>query len=205
MYTDVSGIILSGGKSSRMGTDKALLKSGDVTIIQRLTKLMQSVFKEVFIITNTPEDYSFLNVPVYEDIIKHKGPLSGIHSGLVHSSKEKNFFISCDMPLISAEFINYLIEYNSDKPAVYCIASGKRQYLAGVYKKRLLPEIENILTAGPTNSKKKENQFSIKNLLKNTEAEIIIAEKLPFFSENLFFNLNTPNDFEKLKQILLSQ
>ena len=80
MYNDITGIILSGGKSSRMGKNKSLLKIGDKTIIERMCDLMKSLFTEIILITNTPDDYSFLDLTVYKDVYKHKGPLAGIHS-----------------------------------------------------------------------------------------------------------------------------
>jgi len=199
VYTDITGVILTGGKSSRMGTDKALLKLGDESIIERMTTLMKSIFNEVFIVTNTPDDYRYLSVPLYEDIYKHKGPLSGIHSGLVHSSTNKNFFISCDLPLVSVELIKYIIEFKSDKHIRYCFASGRHHYLAGIYRKELLPEIERIFASNLDDSEKKTEQFSIRNLINIVDAETIHVEKLSFYRDELFFNLNTQEDFEHLK------
>ena len=76
MYKDVTGIILSGGKSSRMGVNKSLLKIGELTIIERVRDLMKSLFNEVILITNDPADYKFLNIPIYEDVFTRKGPLA---------------------------------------------------------------------------------------------------------------------------------
>jgi len=84
MYRDVTGIILSGGKSSRMGGNKSLLKIGDTTIIERVRDLMKSLFSDVILITNDPADYKFLNIPIFEDIFKHKGPLR-INSFIIFS------------------------------------------------------------------------------------------------------------------------
>lgn len=186
----------------RMGLDKALLKAGNETIIERLTGLMKSIFSQVFIVTNTPVNYKFLNVPVHEDVLKYKGPLSGIHSGLIHSSTDKNFFLSCDLPLITKELIEYIVEYESEKSVRFCIAGKHHHYLAGMYSKSLIPEIEKIINVNPERPGKKEQKFSIKNLLSKTQAEIINAENLPFYNKNLFFNLNTKEDFELLKKIL---
>jgi molybdopterin-guanine dinucleotide biosynthesis protein A len=205
LYKEITGIILSGGKSSRMGTDKALLKLGDETIIERITNLMKSIFSDVFIVTNSPEEYKSLNISLYEDIYKSKGPLSGIHSGLVHSSTDKNFFISCDLPLISKELIEHIVEFKSEKLIRYCFANGRHHYLAGVYSKNLIPEIEEILNVSPNQSEKKEHKFSIKSLIMNIEAEIINVENLSFYNADLFFNLNTPKDFEYLKGIISQQ
>ena len=92
MYTDITGIILAGGKSTRMGANKSFLKIGEQTVIERITYLMKSVFTNVIIISNTPDEYIFLNLPIYEDVYKGKGPLAGIHSGLKNSDTQKNFY-----------------------------------------------------------------------------------------------------------------
>lgn len=205
MYTDTTGIILSGGKSSRMGSNKALLKLGSETIIERMTKLMKSIFSDVFIMTNTPEEYKFLNIPLFEDIYKNKGPLSGIHSGLTHSSTDKNFFISCDLPLITRELIDYIVEFKSDKSIRYCFADGRPHYLAGVYSKDLILEIEKIIASNSHDLEGKTEYFSIRNLISKIEAEIINIEHLSFYNENSFFNLNTTEDFEQLENILSQQ
>lgn len=70
MYSDITGIILAGGKSLRMGENKSLLKIGYKTIIGRIVELMKSIFKDIILITNTQLEYSFLQIPLYEDIYK---------------------------------------------------------------------------------------------------------------------------------------
>ncbi len=120
MYKDVTGIILSGGKSSRMGVNKSLLKVGEITIVERMSDLMQSLFREVILITNDPADYKFLNIPIFEDLFKQKGPLAGIHSGLTHSSTEENFIISCDLPFITEKMIKYIVDFKTEKLITDC-------------------------------------------------------------------------------------
>jgi molybdopterin-guanine dinucleotide biosynthesis protein A len=205
LYKDISGIILAGGKSSRMGTDKALLKVGDEKIIEKIVRLIQPLFKNVLIITNTPTDYDFLKIPLYEDIYKHRGPLSGIHSGLVHSTTEKNFIISCDLPFLSEQLIRYVVEYDSNKPVRYCFTANRHNYLAGIYSKEIISDVERILSGGIRTSDKKEKLYSVKNLFNNIEAEIILVEKLSFYSDELFFNINTPEDFKHLNKISKSR
>lgn len=85
MYKDITGIILAGGKSKRMGLNKSFLKVGEVTMIERTTELMKSLFERVILITNTPDEYKFLGIEMFEDIYKNVGPLAGIHSGLSHA------------------------------------------------------------------------------------------------------------------------
>ena len=75
MYDDITAIILSGGKSTRMGTNKSFLKIGDKTVIERMRDLLQSIFKDVILITNEPDDYKFFGLPIYVDIFRHSALL----------------------------------------------------------------------------------------------------------------------------------
>ncbi|WP_337866217.1 molybdenum cofactor guanylyltransferase [Ignavibacterium sp.] len=198
IYSDITGVILAGGKSSRMGTDKSFLKLGDQTIIERIAELMKSIFSKLIIITNTPEEYKFLNLPLYEDIYKWKGPLAGIHSALTHSTTEKIFVLSCDVPLMRREMIQYLVEYKSEKQIIFCEAAGYHQPLVGVYSIEIYSEVEKFLTQNEMNDK------SIHQFLKNVDAEIIHPEKLPFYKDELFFNVNKPEDYNQIQKLFHS-
>jgi len=190
MYFDITGIILSGGKSSRMGENKSLLKIGNKTIIERIVELMKDIFSENIIITNTPDEYKFLQLPLYEDIYKWKGPLAGIHSGLTYSKTEKNFVISCDTPLMIKEMIQYIVNFQTRKPIVFCRAAGYRQPLIGVYKKQIIIENEKLLSNNDETTDKSFHHF-----LKKVNAEIIDPQDLPFYKDELFFNVNSPDDY----------
>jgi len=208
MYNDVTGIILSGGKSSRMGGNKSLLKIGDQTIIERVRDLMKSLFNEVILITNEPADYKFLNIPIYEDLFKHKGPLAGIHSGLTYSSSEKNFIISCDLPFITPEIIKYLFDFKTEKLITVAEADGYIQQLAGKYSKESVYEAEKILNDQLSAEAKGGNQtkkdISALKLINKVGAEIISAESLPFYKEEIFFNMNNVEDYKFLLEKLNS-
>lgn len=197
MHNDITGIILAGGKSSRMGVNKSFLKLRELTFIEIISELMQNIFANVMIITNTPSEYKFLNLPLYEDIYKEKGPLGGIHSVLTHSLTERNFVLSCDTPFMTHEMIEYLINYRTDKPVLFCRAAGYHQPLAGMYEKKILPVIEKILLDDDLKDKKSFHQF-----LKNVEAEIIDPEKLSFYEDKLFYNVNKPEDYKLIKEKL---
>jgi len=202
MYKDVTGIILSGGKSSRMDGNKSLLKIGELTIIERVRDLMKSIFDKVILITNDPADYKFLNIPIFEDIFKHKGPLAGIHSGLTHSSSEKNFIISCDLPFITPEMIKYLVDFKTEKLITVVKADGYIQQLVSKYAKECVYEAEKILNeqvsakAKGINPKKKN--ISALKLINRVGAEIISAESLPFHKKEIFFNMNDVADYKFL-------
>lgn len=199
MRDNITGIILSGGKSTRMGENKSLLDINGKTAVQRISDLMQSVFSEVIIISNTPGEYDEMHVPVYKDIFEYLGPLAGIHSGVKHSKTEQNFVISVDMPLMTVEMIKYIIDYKTDHPVTVCRADGFIQQLAGRYSKTVLPEAESILSEG-VNEVRDDNQSKRKcavlSLLDITGAEIIDASELEFYREGTFFNMNRPEDYK---------
>ena len=200
-YKEITGFILAGGDSKRMGVNKALLKVGNKTIIERSRDLMQNIFEKVFLSTNDFETYMFLNIPMIADIYKSLGPLSGIHAGLVASETKINFFLSCDLPLMSEEMIRFICEQRTEKPISISSAEGRNQYLCGIYNKSLIPTVEDILQSSNNSINKNGKSFSsIKKMIVTTGAEIIETENLPFYNEEIFSNMNTQNDFEIIKK-----
>lgn len=201
MYKNITGIILSGGKSLRMGENKSLLKLGDKTVIENTLLLMQSLFSEVILITNSPDEYQFLDIPMFEDIYRYRGPLAGIHSGLINSQTDDNFIISCDIPLITSEIIKYIVDFKTPHPITVCRADGYVQQLAGKYSKSLLLRIENLLKLEEDENRdlnQKKRKCKVHELLNLVGAEIIEAEELDFYNEGLFLNMNRPDDYKNI-------
>ena len=104
-----TGIILAGGKSSRMGTNKALLTIDGKTVIERIVNQLEQIVDEIIVVTNPFHDYEFLQLPMVEDKWKGMGPLAGIEAGLNASTTERNLIVACDMPFISIELGKYLL------------------------------------------------------------------------------------------------
>ena len=199
-HSNITGIILAGGKSTRMGENKSLLILNGKTVIQRVVDLMESIFKEVIMITNMPDEYNFINIPMYKDIYEYKGPLAGIHSGLINSKTEKNFIISCDIPLMEQDMIKYIVNYKTKKPITLCIANGYIQQLAGIYSKSVLPKIEQLFSKYSDKQKvEKRKYYSVQSLLNSVGAEILNAEELDIYEEYMFFNMNNQEDYKIIK------
>lgn len=137
-FRNITGIILCGGLSSRMGENKALLPLGNKRVIEHITELMQSIFSKVILITNTTIEYEFLGLPMFSDIYRVGGSLAGIHSGLENSKTANNFILSCDMPLMNNDIIKAIVEFKTDKPITICRSEGFIQHLAGRYSKSIL-------------------------------------------------------------------
>jgi len=197
---DITAFILVGGLSSRIGTNKALLKICGKSLIQRLTELLNSIFPEVVISSNEPELYEFLGKKIVKDFYPGRGPLSGVHSALNFTTSERNFILSCDMPFISLELIKYIIEYKSDASVIIPKAEGRIQSLCGIYSKNILADVELLLVE----SQEKDTALkgSIHELLSRVQSEIIDVTKMKFCHPDLFFNINTSDDYLYAKNIL---
>jgi|WetSurMetagenome_2_1015567.scaffolds.fasta_scaffold218039_1 molybdenum cofactor guanylyltransferase len=208
MYNNITGSILAGGKSLRMGTNKSLLMIGMLTVIERVVKLMKNLFQEVIIITNQPGEYSFLDLPMFEDIHKNTGPLAGIQSALVNATTEKSFIISCDMPLMTEDVIKYLVEYPTNKLITIAKADNFVQQLCGLYSQSLIPYIENIIEKNNTerderNPDQRKRGCSVLELIKNVPAEIInIEREYKDYRPGTFYNMNRPEEFDFIKDKL---
>lgn len=201
MYKDITGIILAGGKSKRMGLNKSFLKVGEVTMIERTTELMKSLFDRVILITNTPDEYKFLGIEMFEDIYKNVGPLAGIHSGLAHSITDKNFIISCDIPFVNKGVIEFIINYKTNKSITITKADGFVQQLCGLYSKQDLQEIVELIEDDKLEINNSQKcGCKVLQLVQKLDAEIIdIANEYDGYEEGMFLNMNKPEDFELVK------
>jgi len=210
MYQDITGIILSGGKSLRMGTNKSFLDILGNSAIERTVDLMNSLFSKVLLITNAPELYKNLDVAVCQDIHRYKGPLAGSYSGLLNSTTDRNFIISCDMPLITEDIIRFIAYYNSDRPIVITNADGYNQQLCGVYSKACLPYIDRILSADHSDElrakEQKERKCKIMHLVDLVRGTVIDIEKeYDLYKPNSFLNMNKPEDYKMLLELINSR
>ncbi|MBI1933810.1 MAG: molybdenum cofactor guanylyltransferase [Ignavibacteriales bacterium] len=197
MNQEMTAILLSGGKSSRIGDDKALLKITDVPIIEDIYNLLKRIFNKIILITNVPLNYNFLNVEIYEDIYRGLGPLSGIHSGLVNSDTENNFIISCDMPFVTNDLINFLIRQISEEDILIPKSNKNIHSLCAVYKKNCLPKIEELLKQVPINyNETGKTKIKLFDLINSVNTRFIEISKQSFFNEDIVFNMNTIEDFK---------
>ncbi len=204
----MTGIILSGGKSTRMGQNKSLLKIGNVTAIERILNLMKPLFPRIILSTNSPQEYEFLGLEMFADIYKNTGPIAGIHAGLSASMTQKNFIISCDMQLMSEDVIRFLIDYPTQSSITIAKADGFFQQLAGVYHKDSIKEIEKIINESATEEENRSGEqvkrgCKVFKLVNNMNAKIIDAEsEIPNYKAGTFFNMNKPHEFDEIKAIL---
>jgi len=189
MEDQATGIIMAGGKSTRMGKNKALLKIGGQTVIERIANELRKAVSELILVTKTPEDYQFLGLPMIEDQWKGMGPLAGIHAGLEASKTEKNLVVACDMPFVSSEIGGYLLQFLDHYQGAVPMISGQLHPLFAAYRKDALPEISKAL---------EKQELKIRLFFDRIQLKYVTEEdlkKLGLPLENHFFNMNDPKEF----------
>ena len=182
---DLSGFILTGGKSSRMGVDKALLKFRGGTFLSNAVSVVRPYCSEIFICGSRPE-YEYLGYPLINDIYNDSGPISGIYSGLAHSKTDWNLFLSVDTPFVDAALIQFLISNSGDFD---CIVPGHEsglEPLAGLYHRRSLNKIEAMI---------QKREFRLTHVISNLNSMVVDCNELIRNNPRLFFNVNREEDY----------
>lgn len=134
----MTAIVLAGGRSSRMGTDKALLPFGEKTILEHIVELTSPFFDDVFVVVETKtkvENLQLKGAQVHEDLIKNKGPLGGIYTGLSYSNTRVNCVFTCDMPFVNLTLIEDLMKFWQEDYDAICFedSNGKLHPFPGIY------------------------------------------------------------------------
>lgn len=186
------GVILAGGQSSRMGTNKALLEIEGEPLIQRLARRFIAWFEQVVVVTNTPETYAFLNLPMVGDRIPGLGPLGGLEAGLTASRYEHTFFCAVDMPFVSEGLIRQMLDLAPGHDIVVPVWNGEFEPMHAVYGHGCLGAISRNLDARRLRLISIFDEVRRRDL---TEAEVRRFGD----PDRLFFNCNTPEDLQQAR------
>jgi len=189
----ITGIILCGGKSSRMGQNKALLKLNGKYIISYVIELLQPFCKEIIISTNTNE-LDFLQHRKVNDIYNDIGPISGIFSSLLKSTTNKNIVLSCDTPFINSNLLSELLSHSHNFDIVLPEFNNYLQTMTGFFSKNIIPVVNKEI--------KNKNYIPPKIFEKCKLKKLEINSKKRYFNKNIFFNINSLKDFSKAKEIM---
>lgn len=191
MLAGITGVILAGGASSRMGENKALLQVHGEPMILSTYRVMASLFPELLVVTNRPELFDFLPCRKVQDIYPGFGPLAGIHAALSASRNDRAFVVACDMPTLSPALINELCSMPNDLDVVIPETAGGLEPLHSVYSRRCIPTMEEMLLKG---------EYRILSFFEKVRIRLVPRERIalldPAYSS--FSNINTPGDYGKL-------
>lgn len=189
----VSAVILAGGQSSRMGSNKALLPYKGGRFIEAIHRKLAAIFPEVLLVTNTPDQYDFLSCRKVTDIYPGMGVLAGIHSGLSHSSNPAIFCVACDMPYLVEDLVRHLASRADAGGVLIPESPGGLEPLHAVYGKGCLAAIEATLLSG---------QRRIVSFFDRTNVNKMVLEQVAYFDPLFasFSNINTPGEYYELRE-----
>src|ERR1700688_4249125 len=187
-FPDLTAFILAGGKSTRMGADKAFVILDGQTLLARALELAHSVTRDVHIVGDPPNFSSF--APFLEDVFPDCGPLGGIHAALRASPTDLNLILAVDTPLVSPALLRYLITRSKNSPAaaVTLVRTNEgSQPLCAVYRRAFADAAEEALHAG---------RYKIDPLFTSAQTQVIEENELrnAGFSLGMFRNLNTQEE-----------
>ncbi len=191
---EAAAIVLAGGKSTRMGENKALLTVNEQKMIEAVIRELNKVFPEIIISANG-NDFDDLGVRSVQDVFTGHGPLGGIHAGLEASSYYVNFVVACDMPFIDIRLAVYMINSSAGYDALVPKLGEYYQPLYAVYTKGCIAAIERQLKCG---------QNKIISFYPEVKTMFIETREIKRYGdpERIFFNVNTPGDLELVKSML---
>ena len=185
----MNAAILVGGKSSRMGSNKAFLELKGKTFIELQIDLLREIFDDIFISANTSSEYEHLNLSIFKDVYPGNGPLGGIYTSLINSSSLHTFMLACDMPFIGPELINHLKDLTKEYDVVIPKSEKGLEPLHAFYSKKCIDPIKRSL---------EEDNLRITSFFPHVNVKIVELDNLNLSDsfKNSIKNLNTRDDYE---------
>ncbi len=194
---EITGIILAGGRSSRLGKDKGLCAFKGKSLVSYAIDILKPLCGELIISANHfPEKYAEFGLPVVADEVKDIGPLGGLHACLKKSTTQHNLILSCDTPFVNTAIFNLLLK-NIENFQVVCPSHETflLEPLSAYYNTNILGELEEAI---------RHKEFKVMRFFKRVRFKSVnIDNRMPFFNDYLFLNLNTPEDLKKAEGISL--
>ncbi len=186
-----TAIILAGGRSSRMGEDKAQMQFGDGPLLARVLDGLRPHFEDLILVTHRPQDHFGLDgVRMVTDVVPGQGPLGGIYAGLLATAGRHALVVGCDMPFLSPPLLEFLWSLRTWGEVVVPLTHEALAPICAVYDRQVLPAIADALEAG---------ERSVMGLYPRLEVHYVREDELRPFDPELMSlaNVNTPEDLEQ--------
>jgi molybdopterin-guanine dinucleotide biosynthesis protein A len=192
----MTGIILAGGKSQRMGEDKAFLDSGGVPLFERVYRIFREIFSEIIIVANDVLPFERYEAILRRDIILGKGALGGLYTGLYHSSNYHAFCSACDMPFLNPRVIKYMEKERDEYDVIVPKTHDGLHPLHAIYSKKCLNPMSQSLD---------RNDLKIVNFFQQVRVRYIEEMEIREFDPHMrsVINVNTEEEMEAVRNILL--
>jgi molybdopterin-guanine dinucleotide biosynthesis protein A len=187
--------IMAGGKSSRMGTDKAFVKVLGRPLIEDLVENLSGLGQEMILITNQPDGYRYLGLPLFSDVWPDKGALGGIYTALHHSTQPRTLCVACDMPFINRPLLEYLIALSVEGDAIVPRLNGEAEPFRAVYAREAC--------LGPIRAALEANRMRIISFFPQVRVRWVEQPEVEQFDPRhlSFFNVNTPEDLIEARRL----
>ena len=191
----IGSIVLAGGKSSRLGTEKCKEVVAGKSLIEQVIDRLSLLSTEILIVTSQRQSRSYLiysEAKTVTDLYPERGPLGGIHTGLMHSSCFHNLAVACDMPFLNRDLLHYMVCLSTDFDVVIPRIGDHVQSLHAVYSKNCIKPIEKVLEKG---------NLKVTAFYDSVRVRYVDKDELDRFDpEHMsFFNINTQADLDKAK------
>jgi len=189
----ISGVVLAGGASRRMGRDKAFLELGGRPMIEIVLDRIRGVVAETVVVTNTPQQYTHLAARLVGDIHSGVGVLGGIHGGLTAAKHDHALIVGCDMPFLNSQLLEYLISLSPRYDVVVPCIDDLLEPLHAIYSRSCLPLIETQIRAG---------RWQAFSFYPQAHVRYVRLDEITHFDPELLSlqNANTPEDWQKAKR-----
>jgi len=192
----MTGIILAGGKSQRMGKNKAFIDSGGIPLFERVYRVFKEIFSEIIIVANDAGPFERYEAILQMDIILDKGAIGGLYTGLFHSSNYHAFCSACDMPLLNPHVIKYMADKRDSYDVIVPKTHDGLHPLHAIYSKRCLNPMRQLFDGGDLRIVNFFHQVRVKYI-----EEIEIREFDPHMRS--LINVNTEEEMEAVRKILM--
>ena len=194
MTADLTVAVLAGGHSSRMGTDKSFVRVLGRPLIEHTLAQAAGLGDETLIVTNRPQDYAYLGLPLFGDVLPDKGALGGLYSALQAARGRHVLCIACDMPFVVRNLMAYVVSLRSEAEAVVSRLAGQPEPFRAVYGRDCRGTMLAALEAG---------RLRVSDCLAQMQVRYVDEAEIDRFDpERLsFVNVNTPDDLEHARRL----
>ena len=197
MQIEVTGVLLAGGKSRRMGEDKRYLVVGEQTLLERGLGVLRSIFQEVLVVIAQDSPPLGVDVKVVRDLVPDCGSLGGLYTGLMQATTPWIFVVACDMPFLDQAVIAQFTSRRATADIVMAKLAARLHPMHALYGKRCLPILEQMIQARHLKIQEMVSQSSLR-VRYVTEADLLTIDP----SGRSFHNVNTPADLEAARSLL---
>ena len=196
LVSDVTGVLLAGGKSRRMGEDKRFLSIGEETLYTRSLAVLRSIFERVLVVIAQDSPPVESDAPVFRDLIPGCGSLGGLYTGLKQAGTPWVFAVACDMPFLDPGTIKHFVELKNEGDVVMAKLENRFHPMHALYHRNCLPIMEGFMHA---------REFKIHRLADHPalRVRVVAPEELKRLDPagRSFYNVNTPDDLAAARSL----